>query len=90
MEIKLKRSQEATGITQVDLLNPPEILPQFIHVWEWFDDLNMNRDRSMGLSPIKYTEIKAYFDLLGIKYNTIELDILLLIDSLYLQESIKK
>lgn len=40
----------------------------------------------MGVMPLTFTEVSAYFGLFNIEHNSTELDILFLIDNIYLQE----
>ena len=46
-------------------------------VWKWFLDLhNARSSNGFGVNPISYTEIKSYFDLIEIKPEDWELELL--------------
>lgn len=48
-----------------DGLDGPPLPPAGYQVWEWFLELNSTRADGFGLSPIKYSDIHAFFDLIG-------------------------
>ena len=75
----------------VQLENQPEIPDWIQHIWEWFWELNRTRQSSMsGAEAISYREIKAWNYLKKINIRDLEVDILLLIDSIYLKIMRKK
>lgn len=79
----------ATGIASDELLNPPNIPPEFQHLWDWFEDLSQSRINYVGMSfafaPIQFSEIKAYLDLIGASISKDELNILKMFDSAFLE-----
>lgn len=70
------------------LKDPPAIPPEFIHIWEWFEDLNATRFNYVGMAfafaPLNYTEIRSYFDLHFISAHPDEIRILKLFDGVFL------
>jgi hypothetical protein len=51
-------------------------------VWKWFLDLhNARSSNGFGVNPISYTEIKSYFDLIEIKPEDWELELLKKLDA---------
>lgn len=65
-------------------INSPAILPEFLHIWKWFIDLNRTRSSGFQVEAINYQEIKAYFDVRYIEALPVELDVLEMIDSEYM------
>ncbi len=80
---------KATGSLSNELKNPPSIPGEFEHIFKWFTDLDKTRRNYVGMSfaygALIYQEIKAYFDLKSIDYINLELEVLLMLDSLFLQ-----
>lgn len=56
------------------------------HIWEWFWKLSAQRDRSMGVSPLKMADVWAWNDLGRISINPNEFDILLDMDLAYREQ----
>ena len=51
-------------------------------VWKWFIDLhNARTSNGFGVNPITYTEIKCYFDLIDIRPEAWELELIKRFDS---------
>lgn len=72
-------------------LQPPtELCTQYIPVYEWFLDLNRTRAVGFGISSITFTEMKSYFDLLGIEPEQWELQLLQLFDDTAVREMQKQ
>ncbi|WP_077929215.1 phage tail assembly chaperone [Wohlfahrtiimonas populi] len=80
---------KATGFISDELKDLPSIPSEFEHIFKWFTDLDKTRRNYIGMSfaygSLIYQEIKAYFDLKSIDYINLELEILLMLDSLFLQ-----
>ncbi|MGL4674321.1 MAG: phage tail assembly chaperone [Wohlfahrtiimonas sp.] len=80
---------KAEGSLTDELKNPLSIPSEFEHIFKWFTDLDKTRRNYVGMSfaygALIYQEIKAYFDLKSIDYINLELEILLMLDSLFLQ-----
>lgn len=81
----MQQAEKARGIAPNKLLNPPSILPEFIHIWGWFEDLIDCRDSSFGVSVIKHSEIYSYFNLMWIAPNPQEVLVLRLIDKIFVE-----
>lgn len=65
-----------------DLLEIPE---SFKVVWQWFLRLNSKRQAGMGISPITYTEIMSFFQLIGIKPEIWEIEMIESFDKIALE-----
>ena len=67
---------------------PPELenlveLPDSMRdYWIWFNRLSNHRPSGMGISSIPYTEMKAFFDLMGIVPEIYEIEILEMFDNI--------
>lgn len=64
------------------------------HVWKWFIDLHNSRSGSgFGLNPISYSDIYSYFNLIDMKPEEWELDLIKIMDkkvlSIYAKETEK-
>ena len=65
---------------------PPELenlveLPDSMRdYWIWFNRLSNHRPSGMGISSTPYTEMKAFFDLMGIIPEPYEIEIIELFD----------
>jgi hypothetical protein len=64
------------GITPKELENLVEIPETLLHVWCWFLDLHSTRPSGFGVSAITYSEIKAYFELLQLKVEPWEIELI--------------
>ena len=53
--------------------------------WEWFVRLSNKRQAGMGVSPIPFTEMKAFFDLNAISVEPYEVEVLEKFDRVALQ-----
>ncbi|MGL4673757.1 MAG: phage tail assembly chaperone [Wohlfahrtiimonas sp.] len=78
-----------TGAASDELQNPPQVSPEFAHIWDMFTDLNQSRINYVGMSfayaSIRFTEIKAYLEIIGKSISKDELDILLMFDDVFLK-----
>lgn len=61
--------------------SPPTIPLLFDHVWQWFLDLNKQRQAD---NPISYSDIKAYFDLTQSCPSRWDLSLIQMLDSQFL------
>ncbi|WP_446718056.1 phage tail assembly chaperone [Cupriavidus sp. OTU4054] len=46
-------------------LDGPALPAAGFQVWQWFMDLNSARPAGLALSPISFSDMKAFFDLIG-------------------------
>lgn len=53
-----------------------------MEVWVWFKRLANRRQSGMGINPIAYSEMKAFFSLMGIYPNPEELILLETFDNM--------
>lgn len=60
-------------------------MPEFSHIWAWFEDLIECRDSSFGVSALKHAEVQAYFNLMWITANPSEVNVLRLIDKIFIE-----
>lgn len=74
----------ATGRMPPKLVNPPSILPEFVHIMKWFNDISRTRSRGFAANPISYPDVYTYLKLNRIDAHPDEIDILLRIDQEYL------
>lgn len=69
----------------MELANPVDLPNSCKLVWEYFLKLHATRQSGMGLSPISYSEILAFSKLYYVDFIKVEIDLILLIDSVVLQ-----
>lgn len=70
---RLSHLEQATGKPHL----PEIVIPlDVIYLWEWFMDLHNSRPSGFGLSPISYTELKAWTELTKIKPTPWEVQVL--------------
>lgn len=67
------------------LLYSKTVNPNHIRVWGWFEDLIECRDSSFGISALKHSEIQSYFNLMWITANPSEVNVLRLIDKIFIE-----
>lgn len=48
--------------------------------WNWFMRLNARRPSGMGISAILYTEMQAFFELLGIDPDPCDIEVIEILD----------
>ncbi len=66
----------------LDVGEPP---PEFIYLIEWFADLHQARQSGMGgPSPISYSDILSWRELLRVDIKPYEVEIIRAIDNVYL------
>ena len=62
-----------------------------VYVWEYFLRLNQKRSSNgFGVNPISYTEIKNYFDLMQIFPDPSEVEVISLLDSVFMEHYAKE
>lgn len=79
---------EQLGVVSKELEEPPSISGAFSHVKDWFEDLSFARINYVGMAfayaPIQISEIESYLRLKRIEYHTVEIDVLLMLDRIFL------
>lgn len=67
-------------------MNLVELPDSMAHIWIWFLELDSARTSSgFGPNPISYTEIQAYFNLIGVKPKKFEVRTIKRFDNAVLQ-----
>ena len=79
--------QKNTRKVPKELENLVELPHTMLDVWNWFAELNSTRPVGMAVGAITYTEIKNYFDLLGIDVTPQEVQIIKMLDRVSLKHS---
>jgi len=79
--------QKNTRKVPKELENLVELPHTMLDVWNWFAELNSTRPVGMAVGAITYTEIKNYFDLLGIEVTPQEVQIIKMLDRVSLKHS---
>lgn len=69
-----------TGKKPVELEDLIELPNQLKEHWFWFLNLNSTRPSGFGFSAISYTEIKSYFDLMQIKVDVDDVEVIKMFD----------
>jgi len=70
-----------------DLIELPESMKE---CWHWFLRLNRKRPAGMGISEIPYSEIKSFFDLIGLKPELYELELIEAFDRIAMESFAKQ
>lgn len=86
----LEAVERQTGIVPAELQNLIELPDSLREVWSWYKRLSNRRQSGMGINPIAFTEIKAFFDMQLISPNAEELQILEYFDNLSVSHFNKK
>uniref|UniRef100_UPI004037FFE9 phage tail assembly chaperone n=1 Tax=Cupriavidus nantongensis TaxID=1796606 RepID=UPI004037FFE9 len=71
-------------------LDGPELPPAGFQLWEWFMELNNTRPAGMGMSPITYTDIHAFFTMIGERPARWQLDAIRRLDCVVLRAANKR
>lgn len=82
---QLEAVQKQHGITPKELENQPELPEAFKFCWHDFIQLNSSRQSGMGMNPISYSEIAAYYELVGVDPEPWHVSIVKLFDNLCLR-----
>lgn len=67
-----------------ELDRSPAVMPEFIHIWEWFEDLNRMRGIGFQVLPLNCSDIANYYKLMKIDAHPEETRLLMLMDQIYL------
>ena len=68
----------------------PELPPVFNFCWHDFLQLHNSRQAGFSVNCLSYTEIKSYFDLMGLSPEPWHVSVIKLFDSLFMQEHAKQ
>lgn len=72
---------EKSGEVDDCLINPPIIPDRFLYVWEWFLELNSQRQQG---NPISWGDIYSYFSLVGVQPHKHDLELIRELDWVFL------
>lgn len=56
-----------------------------LEYWTWFSKLNNRRPAGMGVSPIMYSEMKAFFELNNLNPDPYEIEVIEIFDRIALK-----
>jgi hypothetical protein len=79
--------EKQTKRTPKELQDLVELPRHMLEVWNWFAELNSTRPVGMAVGAITYTEIKNYFDLMGIDVSPEEVQLIKLFDRIAMKHS---
>ena len=71
--LNVQRQLKRTPKELEDLVELPECMQEY---WMWFIKLSNRRPSGMGISAIPYSEMLAFFELLGIVPDPVEIDVI--------------
>ncbi|MGT2429243.1 phage tail assembly chaperone [Cupriavidus basilensis] len=71
-------------------LDGPELPPAGFQLWEWFMELNTTRQAGVGLSPITYPDIQAFFSMIGERPARWQIDAIRRLDFVVLAAAAKR
>ena len=80
--LNVQRQLKRTPKELEDLVELPECMQEY---WGWFIRLSNRRPSGMGVSSIPYSEMLAFFELMGIVPETYEIDIIEMFDRIALK-----
>jgi hypothetical protein len=81
----LQRVKEITGHTPDELL-PIQVSEVIMYLWEWFLQLNAARQNNgMAISPISYSEIQAWVQLMQVTISPFEITVIKALDNLFIR-----
>lgn len=75
--LNVQRQLKRTPKELEDLVELPECMQEY---WHWFIRLSNHRPSGMGISAIPYSEMQAFFSLLGIVPEIYEIEIIEMFD----------
>lgn len=79
-----------TGHTPKELVDV-EVSNIILYLWEWFLELNAARQNNgMAISPISYSEIKAWIEVMQITISPFEISVIKALDNLFVTHVSKK
>lgn len=73
-----------------DGLDGPALPPAGFQLWEWFMELNTTRQAGMGLSPITYPDIQAFFTMISEQPARWQIDAIRRLDRVVLAAAAKR
>ena len=79
-----------TPIAPKELEAAPELPSVFNFCWHDFLQLHNSRQAGFSINCLSYTEIKSYFDLMGVRPEPWHVSVIKLFDSLFMQEHAKQ
>lgn len=82
---RLESVARQTGVVPKELQELAELPESMRYVWKYFLDLNRKRSNGMGVGPITYSEMLAYFTLNKIAFDETEISLLDLLDGIALE-----
>lgn len=86
LRARLESVKKQLGFVPPELENLLELPEEMIFIWKYFMDLNSKRQNTgYGFLPLTYSEIKAYYDLFDLPYDSFEVQIICLLDSVAMQ-----
>ena len=76
--LNVQRQLKRTPKELEDLVELPECMQEY---WVWFIKLSNRRPSGMGISAIPYSEMVAFFELMGIVPEPYEIEVIEMFDS---------
>ena len=76
--LNVQRQLKRTPKELEDLVELPECMQEY---WVWFIKLSNRRPSGMGISAIPYSEMLAFFELMGIVPEPYEIEVIGMFDS---------
>ena len=76
--LNVQRQLKRTPKELEDLVELPECMQEY---WVWFIKLSNRRPSGMGISAIPYSEMLAFFELMGIVPEPYEIEVIEMFDS---------
>jgi hypothetical protein len=74
-----------TGVIAKELREAPQMSTAVQHVWGWFCDLSRGRTAGMTINAIGWADMRAFFDLIGVKPLRWEISALRRIDDAFIE-----
>ena len=91
MRAKLESVERQTGIRPAQLDELKDLPESMVFLWRYFIDLHNRRtSNGFGVNPIQYSEILAYFTLLGLLPEDWELTAITRLDGVALEAFAKQ
>jgi len=87
---ELLSAQRQLGIVPKELEEEPELSPLFHECWLWFLRLNNKRQSGMGVSPISFLDMQAFFYLLQYNPEQWEIEMIERFDNIALEHFAKQ
>ena len=85
--LNVQRQLKRTPKELEDLVELPNCMAEY---WHWFTRLSNRRPSGMGVSAIPYSEMLAFFELLGIVPDQFEIEILEMFDHIAMKHYVKQ